>query len=113
MSQHLTIDWREAEALVGGNGQAARELMALFVQRLPDDLQQMEVMWQKKDREGLGQLVHRFYGGLCYCGVPHLRKVTARLKVLCQHGDELAITQQMVLLQQAVDQVLQAYRSNG
>lgn len=81
------IDMKEGAYLAGGHAQAAEEILISLVKSFPIELEQMTAAYQNKNFKKLGQLVHQFYSGLCYCGVPRLRLVTQYLQEAI-HGQD-------------------------
>lgn len=85
------IDLEEGTRLAGGNQQNAEHMISMLIKTLPKELKVMRHAYETKNNKQLDKLLHKFYGGLCYCGLPRLREAT---KVLHQ-----------ALLEKKIDQI--------
>ncbi len=104
----LVIDWAEGAQLVGGSEAVARDMVAMLVQRLPADMDELQVLWQQhRDVKALLDCVHRLCGGLCYCGVPQLRHEATLLKEVCYAQDAAQIDLRLPIVLQAARRLLQ------
>ena len=75
-----TIDIDEGTRIAGGNKQTATELLQILASTLPDDMLRLKEHHSKGGTKSMYELIHKLYGGLCYCGTPQLRKLTKILK---------------------------------
>lgn len=67
------IDILEGAKIANGNETIAKEMVASLVKTLPDEIKIIRESYEKNEIEKLYDIVHKFYGGLCYCGVPRLK----------------------------------------
>jgi len=74
------IDLQDGANHTNGNLSAAKELLVLMSQTLTNDVHQIKNFYQQQNFTELYRIVHKFYGGLCYCGVPRLRELTKELE---------------------------------
>lgn len=90
LSSLKVIDLQEGAHLVGGNIVSAKKMLQTLRETLPNELEKITQAFESQDVQKLYQLIHRFYSGLCYCGVPRLRSITkelrARLDAKQQHN---------------------------
>lgn len=80
VNQNVTLDFEEGMRLAGGKLENAKEMIQLLVKSLPEEIAEIREAVATKDAEQLHDLVHRMYGGLCYCGTPKLRRLVRELK---------------------------------
>ncbi|TAK77162.1 MAG: hypothetical protein EPO11_03005, partial [Gammaproteobacteria bacterium] len=79
---HLpTIDWELALRLAGNKQDLAEEIFGMFVKMLPDDLSKLNQLHQNSNYSELLRHVHRLHGAICYCGVPRLKAIIARIEM--------------------------------
>ncbi|MDF1654912.1 MAG: response regulator [Coxiellaceae bacterium] len=78
--EQAVIDIEDGAQLAGGNRQHAKEMIMILVDKLPSELEQLQSLAAENKLDMMYELVHKLYGGLCYCGVPQLRAVTKHLK---------------------------------
>lgn len=78
-SQHV-IDM-EVGINIAENLQTAKELLKILVtSAIPKVLESLQTAYAQKDWPAIAEIVHRFYGGVCYCGVPRLKLAVFNLK---------------------------------
>lgn len=78
---HLpVIDWEQALKLAGNNKALAEELLTLLTKGLPGDLTSIQEYYNDKNYPEMLRRVHKLHGALCYCGLPRLKSVVARLE---------------------------------
>ena len=78
--QQAVIDIDDGAQLAGGDREHAKEMIKILVSKLPAELEQIQSLLAESNFDVMYELVHKLYGGLCYCGVPQLRSVTKQLK---------------------------------
>src|SRR5579883_3629515 len=79
---HLpTIDWELAIKLAGNKPSLAEEMLDLFIKMLPEDLGAINELHENKNYSELLRRVHKLHGALCYCGIPRLKTLIARIEV--------------------------------
>ena len=75
------IDWELALRLAGNKHDLAKEILDLFVKMLPDDLSAINQLHQTQNHSELLRRVHKLHGAICYCGVPRLKNIIARIEI--------------------------------
>ncbi|MCH9643811.1 MAG: response regulator [Gammaproteobacteria bacterium] len=70
-----------------------KEVFALLAASLPSDLKQLQMQCDNQQWEDMQTLVHKIYGGLCYCDTPELRDTAYQLKSAldAKQPDEIAL----------------------
>lgn len=108
INENVTLDFEEGMRLAGGKLESAKEMIQLLVKSLPDDIADIREAAKNKDAEELHDLIHRMYGGLCYCGTPKLRRLVGEFKEaliakdlsnLSDQVDRIATEAQAVIVQ--------------
>ncbi|MBV9575966.1 MAG: Hpt domain-containing protein [Gammaproteobacteria bacterium] len=78
---HLPIiDWELATKLAGNKKELAEELLCLLLKTLPDDRATIKQLYIEQNYAELLRRVHKLHGALCYCGLPRLKTIVARLE---------------------------------
>lgn len=98
----LTIDLGDGANLAGGDETEARTLLKMLAKTLPKDIDEITRYHSEKNYKMLHDIIHKMYGGLCYCGVPQLRKLTKTL------NESLLAKQYTEIDRQVSDVVLEA-----
>ena len=80
LSNLPVIDWDLALKLAGQKPDLAKELLALLLKGLPQDFDNINEAYQRKNYIEMLRLVHKLHGALCYCGTPRLKTLIARLE---------------------------------
>ncbi len=95
------IDLDDGTQLANGNMKIAREMIALLVKSLPSDIELLKKYYSEQDVDAMREQVHKMYGGLCYCGVPRLRELTAdlQLSLARKEYDNLQTQVEMIVLE--------------
>lgn len=73
------VDIENCVTLSNGNVELARDMLRMLLDSLPDERQQLLDMLGTESPQPLHELIHRLYGGCCYCGVPPLRTAAEKL----------------------------------
>ncbi len=75
--------------LVGGNTELAQEMMAIFINDLPNAQQHITDAYVRKDWQHLRHHLHRLHGSLCYTGAMRLKAVASQFEkqVIAGTGD--------------------------
>jgi CheY-like chemotaxis protein/HPt (histidine-containing phosphotransfer) domain-containing protein len=74
-----SIDLAEGAKILGQNEIAAQKMLEDLLATLPEVRHEVEEAYRGNDVDLLQQIIHKFYGGLCYVGVPHLREAAREL----------------------------------
>jgi two-component system sensor histidine kinase BarA len=87
------IDWEQAITLAGHQKELAEEILALLVNHLHEDIARVHQLYQEQNYAELLRQVHKLHGALCYCGLPRLKTLIARLETELKNNimDSLAI----------------------
>ncbi|MDF1760531.1 MAG: response regulator [Coxiellaceae bacterium] len=109
--QQAVIDIDDGAQLAGGNREHAKEMIIILVSKLPLELEQLQSLAGEGKLDMMYELVHKLYGGLCYCGVPQLRAVTKCLKDALLAKDHQQVQVALQDFAWAVDQVCTASSS--
>ena len=104
------IDMEDGMNILGGDLNAAKEVLDILLKILPEDYQAIQEAYTTKDYQRLYDLVHKLYGGLCYCGTPALREITKHIKQALVEQKEKKLPDLMKRLGQEVERLLEAYR---
>jgi len=75
------IDLEEGARLIEADQKSALNLLTLFANKLPEEKKAIAATFHSQNFNECYTIIHRFYGGLCYCGAPLLRKSTKNLLV--------------------------------
>jgi len=81
------VDLADGIRRSNGNRDIAIELFVRFLDRLPEDKQQIQALYEAQHWKALTSAIHKLHGACHYCGVPLLRDVVGS----CEH--ELKTTQ--------------------
>ncbi len=102
-----SIDWKLALQLTNGNRALAREMLELLVQELPKNRQEIAKTYDMKDIRGLRELIHKIYGGTCYCGVPKLKPLLIDIEDRLATYQLIGIEARLRQLDQEIVQILE------
>jgi HPt (histidine-containing phosphotransfer) domain-containing protein len=72
------IDWDLGLKLAGNKPQLAKDILAVLMETLADDLQ--DIVKSKNDPNIVLQKVHKMHGAISYCGLPRLKKLLAEFE---------------------------------
>ena len=75
MNEQLpVIDWQQHARANTDSTDMSRELLALFIQQLPELQQRFQQAFVSQNKQELHAILHRLQGACAYCGLPRLRK---------------------------------------
>ncbi len=83
--QQEIFDITNALALARNNADLAKDMFVMLLASLDETTNAIANAMTAGDMERLHEVVHKLYGGCCYCGVPALRKVTEELHTMLQN----------------------------
>lgn len=107
--QHLpVIDWDLGLKLAGNNRETAEEILALFLKNIPDELTAINHSWEEKNYLEMCRQLHKLHGALCYCGLPRLKIVVARLESDLKKDATNDLPTLVKSLNQEVDELLKS-----
>ena len=75
------IDWDLGAELVGGSREDSEEMLAQLLVELPLCHQQINKLWKEKNLTALKDVVHKLFGGTCYCPTPRLKEAAKQLDI--------------------------------
>jgi CheY-like chemotaxis protein/HPt (histidine-containing phosphotransfer) domain-containing protein len=75
-----TIDLENGAKILGKDEKSAHKMLEELINLLPQDRLEIEETYRSNDLAKLAKVIHKFYGGLCYVGAPHLRQATKELE---------------------------------
>jgi two-component system, NarL family, sensor histidine kinase BarA len=101
------IDWELGLKLAGNKPQLAKDIMAVLISSLPNDLQ--GILQSKDDRKSLLQRVHKLHGAISYCGLPRLKKLLAEFEQALKNEQLTNLDSYLESLQEEVNQVLNTF----
>ena len=82
-NEHLqVIDQSLHRSLYGDNHPLVCEMLSHFYQELDNDLSKMQKAIDQHAYQDLTQIIHKFHGGLVYCGLPRLQSTVEKLQTL-------------------------------
>ena len=84
-----SVDWQLALKRANQNEETAQELFDSFLALLPEVINTLAELWEKKDFVRLKSEVHKLHGACCYTGLPclqHLANETESALKLGQHN---------------------------
>ncbi|GGI85467.1 two-component system sensor histidine kinase LetS [Legionella impletisoli] len=106
------IDWSICLKRVSGNIELASEFLARFVKELENERKEFIRLNAEKDWVGLERAAHKLHGACCFCGVPHLQKLSAQLELSAKDTNPSdAFESVFNQLIQAIDAVLEEYNN--
>ena len=80
--QHLPIiDWELAMKMAGNKRDIAEEILTLLIRNLSNDISAINQSYQNKRYQELASQLHKLHGALCYCGLPRIKTLVARLEI--------------------------------
>lgn len=74
------IDWEQSIKLAGNKRDLANDILTMLIKDLPNDLSAITTCYKVQNYQEMLRLVHKLHGALCYCGLPRLKTVVARLE---------------------------------
>lgn len=104
------VDIEESLSLSNKDPKLARDMLQMLIRGLLEDEQELNRLHGERDHRGLFELVHRMHGGCCYCGVPRLREVTAKLQEALRPMQEQQEAEINELLVKSVAREIRALR---
>ncbi len=100
------VDISRCLRLANGKPKLARDMLSMLIQSLQKDEIKINQAYDNKDFEELESLVHKLYGGSCYCGVPALSETSGKLDKQLQAKQYRKLTDPMQQLNTAMRQLL-------
>lgn len=111
--EHLPlIDWELATRLAGHNKLVAEEIVALFIEKLPEDRAMISQFSREGNNQALLNSVHRLHGAICYCGLPRLKAIVMTLEKHLKNNIPSDIPFLLNQLDIEIDRLLDHYASS-
>ena len=82
------INWERCVHLAGNNPSLAHEMLDGLMEHLPNYIQAIEQSFKQRNHGLLREEVHKLHGACCYCGVPQLKAVVAKLETAAAKGEQ-------------------------
>jgi HPt (histidine-containing phosphotransfer) domain-containing protein len=79
------LDWRLTVKKLNGDEKAAREIITMFLNELPNLHRLVNQACKSNDAKKLYEHLHRLHGGCCYVGVPGLKTITYQFCDAAKH----------------------------
>jgi two-component system aerobic respiration control sensor histidine kinase ArcB len=110
-SEHLAIiDLDLGQKLINGNREAAKNLLKMLVEQLPNDKKMIEAAYKKNNYHELANLVHKLHSATCYCGTPRLKEVSAKAEKIIKSNNKKAIKAYYDYLIEQIMAVINVYK---
>lgn len=74
------IDWEQALRVAGNQQALAKDLLAHLIRNLSDEVKAIKQAYTEQNYTEMRRLLHKLHGALCYCGLPRLKRIVARLE---------------------------------
>jgi HPt (histidine-containing phosphotransfer) domain-containing protein len=74
-----TIDWDLGKKLAGNDLALAKDILAMLIKNMPNDMTKINQLCAKQNYAELKQQIHTLRGAVVYCGTPRLKAVLAAL----------------------------------
>ncbi len=81
-SGQKVFDWNESMELARHKPDLAADMLRMLIKSVPETRTQLLALQESQDRVQLREVIHKFRGGCCYCGVPPLRAACERFENL-------------------------------
>lgn len=85
-NQNVSIDWQYALTHSNNNEDIAKSILQMFIDKLPEHINEIKSLQGNKKNELLLQAVHKFHGACCYTGVPQLRSICFKIESALKSG---------------------------
>lgn len=72
-AEQEVFSWAESMQLAKNKADLATDMLTMLIDSLSETTKEIEEQVNNGDRKQLIEVVHKFHGGCCYCGVPALR----------------------------------------
>jgi two-component system sensor histidine kinase BarA len=80
------IDWEQAVKLAGNKKEFAEEMLTLLTKNLDHDMAAIKKTYFMQNYVEMLRLVHKLHGALCYCGLPRLKTIIAKLETALKNN---------------------------
>lgn len=105
--QHLpVIDWELATKMAGNKREIAEEIFTLFMKNVPHEVSAINQSYELQQYKQLASQLHKLHGALCYCGLPRLKTLVARMEMNIKNNHLEELKGHMDLLNDEVKSVM-------
>ena len=85
-----SFDWDLLLQQTGRKEAIAKEILALFMQDLPNLQEQINSAFQNKQFKNLAEILHKLNGACSYCGMPKLKKLAQELELAIKENNSFS-----------------------
>ena len=82
------IDLELGKKLINGSEDRARDMLTMLMDMLPEHEKGIKTAHDEKNHDAFVAEVHKFRGGVCYCGTPQLQETSTALETALKKGEE-------------------------
>jgi two-component system sensor histidine kinase BarA len=82
-----SVDWDLALSRANGDSEAAKEMMASFIEQLPTTMASISILWKEQAYESLLTEIHRIHGATCYTGAIKFQNLCKTLEEALKRND--------------------------
>lgn len=107
VKQQAIMDLQEALRLTNNKSDLARDMLYKLNEGLAEDAEAIVRLYREQQWMPLQELVHRLYGGCCYCGVPELRRVSESMDKKLLAGNHVSLDDDLNDLLKAIQRLRQ------
>lgn len=105
------IDLEKGAAIISSDVKAAKKAIDLLMEVLPQTQKDLHRAFECGDFDSMSESVHKFRGGVAYCGVPRLQRAVQALEIGLKSGDLQQIKELYQNLSAEIKAFVEAYRS--
>lgn len=80
------IDMQESVVKANGSADSAKEMLNLLVEGFDEDMPLLATAKKKGDWNAIQKIIHKQYGGACFCSVPRFSQIAMRLEKYLRSG---------------------------
>jgi HPt (histidine-containing phosphotransfer) domain-containing protein len=82
------IDLELGKKLINGGENRARDMLTMLMDMLPEHEKGIKAAHDDSNHDAFVAEVHKFRGGVCYCGTPELQETTTALEIALKKGEK-------------------------
>lgn len=91
------IDIELGKKLINGDESRAKDMLTMLIDMLPEHEKGIKTAHDNQDHDSFVSEVHKFRGGVCYCGAPQLQETSTALEIaLKQEKDSEHLYQNLI-----------------
>lgn len=103
--KHKLVDIQQSLTLAKNKPDLATDMLTMLLDSLPESRVGIKHYLNEGNRKGLHEVIHKLYGGSCYCGVPRLNAISGELDNKLQNS--LANKEPVLNLEDRVNRLLE------